>query len=458
MRFTSIDLATYAHELTFDDLSNENVEKAKTLVLDSLGCCIGAYASPPSKHLRSLYAGREGGDQATVIGSGQTAPIEYAALINSTMVRYLDYNDAYISEGRACHPSDHVPALLSVAEAEGRSGADLIEAIAVAYELEAAGLDTGAIWEQGYDYVTWGSYSSVAAVGKLLALSEDQLVDAMGIAGASNVALGVSRRGDVSVWKGLAHPYVTHNAVQACQMARAGITGPERVFEGPSGFYEAVSGGELGIDELAERDPADRRLMYANLKPYPCGYYMQAAIAGICELTEGHDVDPSEIEAIDVETFAQAVEVLAGPEKWSTDLTRESADHSIPYTAAVAALYGDVTPEHYGETHRRDGRVHRLIDLVSVRENDDLSSYVTDHPSATPMVVTIETGEGSYETRVDYAPGHAQNPLSTEEVERKLTALATGRLTAEQIDAVVRFCDDLENRDAVDALLPHLTI
>jgi len=186
----------------------------------------------PSKHLRRAFGSIDASDGATVFGSGATTRTEYAGLINATMVRYLDYNDTYISEGRACHPSDHIPALISVAEAEDRTGEELIEAIVLAYEIEGMGLDTGVTWEHDYDYVTWGAYSSVAAAGKLMGLSRTQLKQALGIAGSSNVALSISRKDEVSMWKGAAHAYVVHNAIQACQMARVGMTGPRRVFEG----------------------------------------------------------------------------------------------------------------------------------------------------------------------------------------------------------------------------------
>jgi len=163
------------HGFSIERVSDDATTAAKRLTLDSIGCCLGAYSSPLSKHLRRAFGSIDASDGATVFGSGATTRTEYAGLINATMVRYLDYNDTYISEGRACHPSDHIPALISVAEAEDRTGEELIEAIVLAYEIEGMGLDTGVTWEHDYDYVTWGAYSSVAAAGKLMGLSRTQL-------------------------------------------------------------------------------------------------------------------------------------------------------------------------------------------------------------------------------------------------------------------------------------------
>lgn len=458
MEFTSGTISDYVLELSINQLPGEAVEAAKRLTLDSIGCCLGAYASPPSKYLRRTYGDLNGGGSATVFGSGTSTLLEYAGLINSTMVRYLDYNDTYISEGRACHPSDHIPALISVAEAEGRTGDELIEAIVLAYEIEGLGLDTGVTWEHDYDYVTWGGYSSVAAVGKLMQLSREQLQNALGIVGASNLTLSISRKGDVSMWKGVAHPYVTHNAIQACQMARSGLTGPEAVFEGPGGFFEVAAERELEINRLGGREGAAFRITDAHIKPFPCGYYMQPMITGVIDLVEDHDIDHTEIESIQIETFEQAATILGGEEKWSKNLTRESADHSIPYTAAIAAIYGDVTPRHYNEEYRTQTEVHQLMDAVSVEETDEMNTAAVDNPNSTPSIIRLMVNGTAYEKQVDYAPGHAQNPLPKSELEAKMTEMASLLLTTEQIDTVIQLCDELEDQSRIDPLVNAITI
>ena len=460
MEFTSAAICDYAHHLSIDDLSEEAIAATRRLVLDSLGCCLGAYTSPPSKYLRATYGRLDGpgAQTATVFGAGTPTLVEYAGLINGAMVRYLDYNDTYISEGRACHPSDHIPALVSVAEAEGRTGADLVTAIVLAYEIEGMGLDTGVLWGNNYDYVTWGSFSSAVAVGKLMGLSRDQLQHAVGIAAASNLTLIVSRKGEVSMWKGVAHPYVTHNAIQACQMARAGMTGPEHVSEGPGGFFEVVAGRTLTADRVGGRDDAPYRITDAHIKPFPCGYYMQPMIAGVRDLVTDHDIPHAGIEAVEIETFHEAASVLGGEEKWSTDLTRESADHSIPYTTAIAAIYGDVGPSHYGQAYRSDPTVHRLMQLVSVTETDEMNAEAVRNPDSTPSVVRLVADGTTYETHVDYAPGHAQNPMSQADLEAKMRSMAEPVLTDEQVTTLVDCCGRLETLSTVESLVEALAI
>jgi len=473
MDLTTNLIVDYASSFSADDLTEDAVEAARRLTLDSLGCCLGAYTSPPSKRLRSVYGsipsgkGREGADPgpggddtatATVFGAGTETRVEYAALINATMVRYLDYNDTYISEGRACHPSDHVPALIAVAEAEGSTGEELLEAIVLAYEIQGALLDTGATWDNGYDYVSWGAYSGAAAVGTLMGLSTERLRSAIGIAGACNLTLSVSRKGAVSMWKGIAHPYATHNAIQACQLARAGVTGPEQVLEGPGGFFEVASGRKLTVDRLGGRDGAPYRITQAHVKPFPCGYYMQPMITGVRDLVTEEGIDPARIEAIDIETFHEAAIILGDEEKWSTDLTRESADHSIPYTASLAALYGDLSPDHYAETYRTDTEIHDLMGRVSVTETAAMNEAAVERPDSTPSVVRIRANGETHERRVDYAPGHAENPLPKERLVEKAREMAGPLLSDAQFEALVAFCDDLPAHESVDPLIRTLTV
>lgn len=457
MQLTSKAIAEYALSVSQSDLSSDAVESVRQLLFDSIGCCLGAYASPPSKHLRSTYGGMADGN-ATVFGSGTKTRVEYAALINATMVRYLDYNDTYISEGRACHPSDHIPALISVAEAEDATGEELVEAIAVAYEIQGLALDTGVMWDNDYDYVSWGAYSTAAAAGKLMDLSNEELVNALGIAGSSNLALSISRKGDVSMWKGVAHPFASHNAIQACQMASAGLTGPNAVFEGPGGLFEVAAGRELTIDALGGHKGERFRVTRSHMKPFPCGYYMQPMITGVRDLMDEHVIDPDGIETIDIETFSEAATILGGEEKWSTQLTRESADHSIPYTTALAIIYGDVSPYHYDEEYRTDPKLHNLMDRVRVRESESMNTAAAKQPDSTPSVIRMTVNGTTYETRVDYAPGHAKNPFSTEVLEDKVRELVTPLLTEREFGVVQDFCSTVDEQDSVRPLLRAIKV
>mgnify|MGYP000238010805 CR=1 FL=1 len=456
MESTSRRLAAYVAALSFEDLDDGVVERTAEVVLDTVGCAIGGFTSPPAKALREEYAAHSGGDPARIAGTDRAVPVEYAALINATMARYLDYNDCYMGPDGACHPSDHVLALVSVAEAEGATGAELVEAIVTAYEVQCLGMDQAPVRAQGFDYVAWGGYSSAAAVGKLMGLDADELVNAIGIAGTANAPLYVGRRDSVSMWKGVAHPYVTHNAIQACQMARAGVTGPAEVFDGTFGFREVVSPNELTFGDPPAGD--GYRIMETSLKYYACGYYIHSSVAAVLELLDAYAFDPTDVESIRVNTFDHAATVLATPDKWSTTQNRETADHSIPYTVAAALVDGEVTPRQYASDRLRDPSIHGVMKSVTVDADPELTAHRESNPKHIPARVTIEVDGAEYTARVDAPLGHAERPMSDEQLDAKFRSLCDGLLEEAAIDDAIEHSRNVHRLETVDGLLDALVV
>jgi 2-methylcitrate dehydratase len=456
MSSLSSELAAYVERISFEDFDDEVLDITSDLLFDTIGCSIGAFTSPPAKALRAEYAGHRGNTAATIVGTETDVPVEYAGLINGTMARYLDYNDCYMATGGACHPSDHIMPLLSVAQDEGATGAELVEAIVVAYEIECLGLDQAPVRANGFDYAAWGPYSSVAAVGTLLGLSTDEFVDAFGIVGASNVPLYVTRRGDVSMWKGVAHPYVTHNAIQACQMARSGITGPRLVFEGDWGFQAVVSDSDLDFSGSPTGD--EYRILETGIKFFATGYYIHSPLTGALELVAEHDIDPDDIDAIHVDIFERAYGALATPEKWGRDQTRETADHSIPYSVAVGIVDGEVTPRQFEPDRLRGSDVHAVMEKLTVDEDPELTAYRRDHPRHMPSRTTITVNGTEYESRVDAPLGHPDRPGTDEQLDAKFAALCRGLLSDDQQQEVADYSRSVAELDTVDPIVQALVI
>ncbi|WP_418286480.1 MmgE/PrpD family protein [Halorubrum sp. DTA46] len=456
MDSTSQRLAAYVADISFAELDDDVVDRTAEVVLDTVGCAIGGFTSPPAKALREEYAAHSGGDPARIAGTDRTVPVEYAALINATMARYLDYNDCYMGPDGACHPSDHVLALMAVAEAEGATGAELVEAVVTAYEVQCLGMDQAPVRAQGFDYVAWGAYSSAAAVGKLMGLDGDDLVNAIGIAGTANAPLYVGRRDSVSMWKGVAHPYVTHNAIQACQMARAGMTGPAEVFDGTFGFREVVSPNELTFGDPPAGD--GYRIMETGIKYYACGYYIHSAVTAVLELRAEYAFDPTDVESIHVDTFDHAATVLATPDKWSTTQNRETADHSIPYTVAAALVDGEVTPRQYATDRLRDPAIHRAMETVTVDADPALTAHRESNPKHIPARVTIGVDGAEYTARVDAPLGHAERPMSDAQFDEKFRSLCDGLLGDEAVDDAIERSRNVHRLETVDTLLDALVI
>src|SRR5437867_714744 len=233
-------LADFAAALRFEDLAAAVVHEVKRRAIDSVGCALGAWHAEPCTIARRAASRLSATRGATLWGTRHQAPPDWAAFANGCLVRYLDYNDTYLSKEPA-HPSDNIPAALAMAEVERADGRDLITAIALAYEVQCRLCDAASLRARGWDHVTYGAFSSALAAARLLRLGLEQTRHAVGLAGVASAALRQARVGELSHWKGCAFANAARHGLFAALLARAGMTGPAPIFEGEKGFEKLVS-------------------------------------------------------------------------------------------------------------------------------------------------------------------------------------------------------------------------
>src|SRR3989304_5562921 len=167
-------MARWAKALQFQQLSTKTVHEVKRRVTDSLATTLGAYHSHPAKIVREkAMAVSDPKAKATVWGTPHRTLPELAAFANGAMVRYLDYNDTYLSLEPA-HPSDNIRAAVAVTQQTGKTGKDLILATVIGYEIQCRLCDAASLRAGGWDHVTYGAVSTALLAAKLLDLSEDQ--------------------------------------------------------------------------------------------------------------------------------------------------------------------------------------------------------------------------------------------------------------------------------------------
>ena len=446
-------MAEFAVGLKFEDLPAPVIHEVKRRVIDSAGCALGAWAEEPCLIARRVASNFSAGRGATLLGTGHRAPPDWAAFANGCLVRYLDYNDTYLSKEPA-HPSDNVPAALAVAEANGADGRELIVAIVLAYEIQCRLCDAASLRARGWDHVTYGAFSTALAAARLMRLDSARTRHAVGIAGVASVALRQSRVGELSHWKGSAFANAARHGVFAALLAREGMTGPAPIFEGEKGFEKLVS-GPLDDFELPTAHEAHDNFMIlrTSIKFWPAEYHSQSAIEAALKL-RAQIKDVAEIESVLIESHGAAVDIIGSePEKWHPT-TRETADHSLPYLVAVALFDGEVTPRQFTPERLADPALGRLVQQVKVERHGELSAR---YPEAVGNIVTVKLRNGRVlSERVDYPHGHARNPLTDAEVEAKFHSLADCRLGAGRAEAALRWFWRLEEARDLDALMPLL--
>lgn len=428
-------LAAYVVRATYENLSNEARQQLKIRVLDALGCAIGALDGPPIKMLHAQLEDFGGNPLATLIGGSKTAP-DRAALYNSALVRYLDYNDSYLARGETCHPSDNLGAVLAASEYARRSGKDFLTALAVAYQVQCRLSDVAPVRVKGFDHTTQGAYAVAAGVSKALNLDRHKTANAVAISGTAYNALRVTRTGRLSNWKGLAYPNTAFGATHAAFLAMRGITGPLEVFEGNKGFMDSIA-GHFEIDWQRENLEA---VTHTSVKKYNAEFHSQSALEGILELRASHQLQAGEIERIEIEIFEVSYNIIGGGEEGDKHLvrTKEEADHSLPYMVAVALLDGEVTPAQYAPERIVREDVQTLLRKVTVRPDEAMSKRF---PAEMPCHIQVILKNGrtfSIEKR-DYE-GFYTRPMSWERAVAKFESLALpnagGELHQVIVDAV----------------------
>ncbi|MGZ3603434.1 MAG: MmgE/PrpD family protein [Thermodesulfobacteriota bacterium] len=430
-------LALFVVQASYKDISEVARHQLKIRVLDGLGCAIGALMGEPIRLLKAQIEEFSGSELCTLIGGGKTPP-DRAALFNSALVRYLDFNDSYLAKGETCHPSDNIGAVLAAAEYANQSGQEFLTALAVAYQVQCRLSDVAPVRAKGFDHTTQGSYAVAAGVSRALGLDEVRTANAIAICGTAFNGLRVSRTGALSHWKGLAYPNTAFACTHGTFLAMRGITGPLEVFEGNKGFMDTIS-GKFNITWTEENL---ERVTQTTLKRFNAEIHSQSALEGILEIKEEESLNREDVASIEIDIFDVAYHIIGGGEEGDKTIvrTKEEADHSLPYMIAVAVLDGQVMPEQYRPARIVSEDVQSLLRKVKIKPSLEYSQRFPDE-IACRITVNLRDGRKIVKEKRDYE-GFLTRPMSWETAVRKFEQLVSSHidrlLREEIIDAVSR--------------------
>jgi 2-methylcitrate dehydratase len=428
---------------------SEVVHQAKRLIIDAVGCGLGGYWSEPARIARDMAGTVRSSEGVSVIGSGERTSPDLATFANGVMMRFLDFNDGYTSTGESGHPSDSIAAVLSTAELRRRNGRDAIAATVLAYEVFCRVCDAVDLKPLGFDHVTVGGMASTAAAARLLGLGEAETAQALNLGIAPNVALYQTRIGNVSMWKGCAYANASRNAVFAALLAARGMTGPSPIFEGVGGYFKAVTRKPFELHALGG-DGHAYKIMECSIKRFPLGQYSQTVVEAALQLRDKVG-SPEDIAEVRIETGTTAIRLMAGDiDKWEPR-TRESADHSMPYTVAVALIHGEIEEKHFGDVYLRDPRILELTRRVKAKATEEADRRMPEAMLCRMELVT--TSGASHTAVVEYHKGHWKNPMTDAQVEAKFRKLAVAVLNEGQTDRLLQTLWRLEeSEDAGDVV------
>jgi 2-methylcitrate dehydratase PrpD len=441
---TTRALAEVLARTRYEHLPAEAIDHAQRSVLDWLGSALGGSIEQPARLAQQVAARFGSSSEATVFSAGR-ASASAAAFANGVASHILELDD--IHKGSTVHAAAPIiPAALAVAERGHADGRAFLTAVTVGYE---AAFRIGEAVNPSHYYFfhptgTVATFGAAAAAASLLRLSEAQMLDALGSAGTQAAGLW-EFNADGAMSKHLHPGKAAMNGILAADLANVGFTGATRILEGERGFFRAMSksfDATRALDDLGSR----WKIGENGYKLYSCCGHTHTAVDCALEIRVrrrfSEDDVLRDVNAIAIETYGPGYEIV----KEMNPRTPYQAKFSLAYCVAAALLEGELGLEQFcadrfGQNGVRDRAIADLLRRVHVTVGDDLTAR---YPAAWPVRLAVETASGHERAASDYPRGNAENPVSTEDLERKFSAVVGSRFGTPTADAMLSALHSIE--------------
>jgi 2-methylcitrate dehydratase len=468
-------IAEFAVNLKYEDLPQEVINEVKRFLFDSIGCAYGGSQTKDVNIIKDIYKEMGGKGESTLIAFGDKLPAVNATLVNSLMIRAQDFNDIYWKEDPS-HPSDLIPAALSVGELVGATMKEVIVAIVLAYEFEQRLCEFAVpgIRERKWHHATLTQFVSPIVAGKLLGLSVDQMVNAIGINGSHNHTIGCPTAGKLTMMKNTVDPMAVQSGVFASLMAQKGYSGTEAVFEGKEGFMDTFLGwnakeqnvspvkmqGRDGtsewkwnIEKLIGGLGENYKILQCGMKAFPTEALTHTHLSATLNVVTKNNISYDQIETVTLTTLAQAYDILFDPHKYRPE-SRETADHSLPYCIAAALVDHKITTQSFSDEKLKDKRIWEVIDKIKGEPSIEFEKMF---PAKQPSKVIVKTKDGrELSEYLEYPKGDPREPMTIDDLENKFNALSEKLLPSarqKDIKNIIFKCDQLTTREFMKKLI-----
>jgi 2-methylcitrate dehydratase PrpD len=438
-------IVDYALGYRLEDEDRQVAATAKMLVLDYLGVGFAAALTGDDGLVRLAELVHVDDGPATLVGLGRRASTADAALVNGYAAHLMEYDDSTLRP--IGHPSVTIlPALVSLAEARGISGAATLAAYLVGVEVHARLGEAQQVgWTADSQWLpigTIGLVAAAAAAGRLIGLTREALTHAIGLAVHLSSGLSI---GNGSSAKPFGAGYAARAAVTAAQLAELGFSGPQASIERSGGFAEVFLGATPetlrasltrlgGRPHLAETGVA--------IKRYPSCYGTHWSVDALRSLLE--EAGATEVRSVEL-VYPSTAGFLDDP----SPRTVEQARFSLQYGLALCLVNGYPRVADFQPGVIGGPAVQHALGRVSA----------TVHPADTPAPerwrhrVTVTSADGTRRTRtVSHPRGHPRNPMSESEIREKFVAnvASLGTTRAAQ---VATWVEQLEGRADINEII-----
>ena len=447
-------------------LDPRTARAAKAVLIDSLAVSMGALTHPAAQAARRHAYRFATQDGCVIWGSQKRAAPELAALTNGVLLRCYDYNDFFVGRRNSGHPSDMVAGVIAAAEWADADGAALLSALALGYEVVAAAFDAFSTAPGGWDYTNLVAFGGTCAIARVLGLDAAQTREALAMTVVPHLAADeiesgdLNARGDLTMWKRFNGSDAVRNALQACLLAQVGVEGAVRPFVGRQGFIQKLANkSEDAIPVLEERLVPKRqlsRITETNMKRWPVGSLAQSAIqAALAARQKVSDLGRIKQVRVFAEegAYDHLVKIRTAP---YAPISRETADHSLPYIVAAAVLDGYVRTDSFAPSRVLEPARQKFVaEKVKAAPEAALGTIAGGkhkrHEAGYLGRVEIELVDGTVvHGEAKPFPGHPKNPFTDDDLAEKLKENMEPFAGPEQTARLARHLEAIETRPVRD--------
>jgi 2-methylcitrate dehydratase len=441
-------LIDFASSLRFEDIPAGVVHEAKRRAVDSLATALGATEDERLRERWTYFSKRPIAYEAGGFAYGVDAKLSLcdAAFLNSTMTRWLDFNDTYLAKEPA-HPSDNFGPLFALSGSIKLSGRDLILGAVIAYDVQCRLCEAASLRAHGWDHVNYILISAALAGARLLGFDKRQMYNVVALALSSHAAMRQAREGSyLSEQKNMAAADAVRGAVWALEKVQSGADGPAEIIEGKHGLIAQMSGE---LDAAAFADLGSHFLIADTyIKPVPMEYHGQTIVEHALAIRDKLGAPKlSDIEEVVISGY-EAQRTIIGDESKRRPTTKETADHSLYYAFAAPLLEGKLTLEQYRPEMLRNPEILGLIERTQFVEKPEWTQKYyapqLQREFVSSAAVRLKDGRTAYDER-PVPRGHPKNPMNDAEIEAKFTSVS-GRLSSDRR----AFLDALWDLDKLD--------
>jgi 2-methylcitrate dehydratase PrpD len=423
-------LAKFIVEHRYGDIPEKVRHEAARSFLNWVGCAVGASRHETVDRALAALSDFSGPREATVLGRGDKLDIMLAALMNGTTSHTFDFDDTHLKT--VIHPSGPVAsAILALAERKPVKGADFLHAFILGVETECR--IGKAVYPSHYDIgwhitATAGVFGAAAAAGRLIGLSEQQMVWALGIAATQSSGL---REMFGTMVKPMHPGNAARNGLLAALLASKDFTSAEQGIEGRRGFGNVLA-TERNFAEITEKLGETWEIALNTYKPFACGIVEHPAIDGCIQLRNEHNLKAGDIESISLRVHPLVLE-LTGKKAPQAGL---EGKFSVYHSCAVAIIHGAAGEAQYSDAVVRDARIMSLRDRVTATVDRAM------HEDQVQVAIKLKSGK-TLEKYIEHVVGSLDRPMSDSDLEAKFRGLADAILSKPETDNLIRLCWDI---------------